>query len=194
MSDAFGHLLDAAGGTPWARGAGVVDKSTVRTDDATVVRAALAALAVAASAAAAAQASASSMPKRLAPKPVQKCLLKHGITNGILSTTGMGKDVTAPGELWVINAFFPPAPVGDGDDAGLSFFTSPALAAKGEARLVSLWVLGTAIPSVQVGPKVPKAAVPGLHHRYLNVVVTWQYPRHHAARDDATLRDCLKAQ
>jgi hypothetical protein len=113
-----------------------------------------------------------SAPRPLAPKSTQSCLLRHKVTNGIVATSKLGS-LVAPGVVSSIHAYFPPAPVG-GDDATLWFFSSPSLAVKGEAKMVREWVVGDAFPGL---PKPPAAAVPSLHRRYLNVVVTWQFPR-----------------
>jgi hypothetical protein len=96
----------------------------------------------------------------------------------------------------------PPASLNAGpliDNLTLVFFRTPALALRGEERVVGVDVFGYGLsPQMQANFDAlyrmpPVSAVPKFVFLAGNIVVMWSYPRAHIALDERILNACLAA-
>jgi len=85
------------------------------------------------------------------------------------------------------------------DDAVMYVFETPALARSGREALVAFSVYGRGVPKpyniqwlLHPPPKSAKDVL-ALQVVIGNVIVLWQYPRHHVALSNRLLGDCLHA-
>lgn len=134
-------------------------------------------------------------------KATRSCLLHRApVPPG--STFALGMTLLLP-----TPSYYPPRIVGAFDEIGLGhvdlahlfFFRTRALARKGVAKLVALWVYGRGWPHLP--PEVPSvghlrlppnpAAASRLVEIYRNVVVIWAYPRRYSMSSERLLRACL---
>jgi hypothetical protein len=98
----------------------------------------------------------------------------------------------------VISVPAPATSSGRFDHVLLYFFRSGQFAKAGEARLVSTYYYARGVPTavallLHIHGVASPAEIEKLTRVTNNLVVLWEYPRHHAAASDKLLNACLEA-